>query len=388
MIKPRVLVVQPSVQPPGGGNGVCAWMLQALRDDYDVSLLTWKPVDLTSINAYFGTSLRDDDFKRLTISPWLRAAIDGLPVRAATLKASLLRRRVKSRAEGADLLISAHNEVDYGRPGVQYIHYPVRRVAALPIDLRWYHHHRLFAAYEWMWSLVSPFDDASMRSNLTLVNSAWTGQLVAAVHHIPVRVVHPPAPGSFPAVPWRERENGFLCIGRLSPEKRVEQVIEIVRQVRDTHPDAHLHIVGSDDHIEYARQVRRMAARAGSWVTVEGTLSMPAFERLVSSHRYFLHAMREEHFGMSVAQAVRAGCVPFVPEGGGQVEIVGDEPLLRYRSAEEAASAIVGVMANPELQQRLLARLASRAVHFGPERFMDDIRRAAAEMLARQRQTP
>ena len=26
----RVLLVQPSMQPPGGGNGVAAWVLQAL----------------------------------------------------------------------------------------------------------------------------------------------------------------------------------------------------------------------------------------------------------------------------------------------------------------------------------------------------------------------
>lgn len=30
MPRPRVLVVQPSLQPPGGGNSVAAWMLQAL----------------------------------------------------------------------------------------------------------------------------------------------------------------------------------------------------------------------------------------------------------------------------------------------------------------------------------------------------------------------
>ena len=30
----RVLLVQPSMQPPGGGNGVAAWVLQALLAEH------------------------------------------------------------------------------------------------------------------------------------------------------------------------------------------------------------------------------------------------------------------------------------------------------------------------------------------------------------------
>ena len=39
----RVLLVQPSMQPPGGGNGVAAWMLQALAREHHVTVLSWRP---------------------------------------------------------------------------------------------------------------------------------------------------------------------------------------------------------------------------------------------------------------------------------------------------------------------------------------------------------
>ena len=39
-----------------------------------------------------------------------------------------------------------------------------------------------------------------------------------------------------------------------------------------------------------------------------------------------LHGMREEHFGMAPAEMARAGVIVWVPNGGGQMEIVGDEP--------------------------------------------------------------
>lgn len=45
MNRKRVLIVQPSLQPPGGGNAVAAWVLEALRDDCEVSLLSWRHVE-------------------------------------------------------------------------------------------------------------------------------------------------------------------------------------------------------------------------------------------------------------------------------------------------------------------------------------------------------
>ena len=54
----RVLLVQPSVQPPGGSNGVAAWVLQALAPIHRVTVLSWQPVSIDPINRFFGTSLR------------------------------------------------------------------------------------------------------------------------------------------------------------------------------------------------------------------------------------------------------------------------------------------------------------------------------------------
>ena len=56
----RVLLVQPSMQPPGGGNGVAAWVLQALVPDHRVTVLSWRPVEVEPINRFFGTHLRPE----------------------------------------------------------------------------------------------------------------------------------------------------------------------------------------------------------------------------------------------------------------------------------------------------------------------------------------
>gem|GEM_PF-6600788 len=52
----RVLMVQPSLNPPGG-NGVAAWMIEALRPGHRVSLLAWEAPQLDLVNRFCGTSL-------------------------------------------------------------------------------------------------------------------------------------------------------------------------------------------------------------------------------------------------------------------------------------------------------------------------------------------
>ncbi|HUI25034.1 MAG TPA: hypothetical protein VL403_03030, partial [Candidatus Kryptonia bacterium] len=68
----RVLLVHPSLNPPGGGRAVGAWTLQALRDTYRVDVLTWEPVNLAAINRQYGTGLRASDFRFHGVSPALR----------------------------------------------------------------------------------------------------------------------------------------------------------------------------------------------------------------------------------------------------------------------------------------------------------------------------
>jgi hypothetical protein len=64
----RVLVAQPYLGTSGGGNVVAAWTLQALREEFQVTLATLGAVDCQGLNQYFGTSLADSDFK-IRIAP-------------------------------------------------------------------------------------------------------------------------------------------------------------------------------------------------------------------------------------------------------------------------------------------------------------------------------
>ncbi|MCI0453956.1 MAG: hypothetical protein L0Y68_03040, partial [Candidatus Dadabacteria bacterium] len=66
-----------------------------------------------------------------------------------------------------------------------------------------------------------------MKNNITLVNSDWTGNKIREFYGIEPTTVYPPVPGDFAEMPWEKKENGFVCVGRISPGKRFETVIEI-----------------------------------------------------------------------------------------------------------------------------------------------------------------
>jgi glycosyltransferase involved in cell wall biosynthesis len=222
-----------------------------------------------------------------------------------------------------------------------------------------------------------------MKQNLTLVNSDWTGRKVRERYGIETTTLYPPVPGDFPDVPWHERENGFVCIGRWAPEKKLESLVEILAAVRSTVSGIHLHIVGTaGTNRDYCQRVRRLAADNAGWVSLHENLPRAELVRLVSSQRYGIHGMPEEHFGIAVAEMVRAGCIVFVPDSGGQVEIVGGEDRLRYKDARDAVGKIVGVLSNPGEQAALGQHLAARKHLFGADQFMRRLREIVTTFAA------
>lgn len=61
--KKSILIIHYDLHIPDGVNAVVAWMLEALKKEYDITMLTWKPVDVAAYNRYLGTSLHPTDFK-------------------------------------------------------------------------------------------------------------------------------------------------------------------------------------------------------------------------------------------------------------------------------------------------------------------------------------
>jgi glycosyltransferase involved in cell wall biosynthesis len=377
----RLLFVQPSLQPPGGGNGVAAWMLQALKDEYEITVYTWWPVDVERINRFWGTSIRPDDFHATRVPTWLRRIVDAPPLPLAMLRTAVMINAVRRRSAEYDLAVTANNEADFGSVGVQYVHYPWNMFPRPAVDLRWYHFGFLLAPYYRLCVALSRFSADSMRRNITLVNSDWTGRQAWTRYQIASRTVYPPVRTVTSSLGWEARVPEFVAIGRIAPEKELERVIDVMTAVRAQVPAVRLHVVGTTDQMRYYRRIVRRIRAAGDWIQLHEDLSRSELDALIGRVRYGIHGMREEHFGMAPAEMVRAGCIVWVPDGGGQVEIVGDARLT-YGSIEEGVAKITRTLGDADEQARLRAHLATRASLFSTERFMQQVRAAVAEAAA------
>jgi len=283
------------------------------------------------------------------------------------------------------VLLGIFNETDFGRRGIQYVHYPTYLRPRPKVDLRWYHGGattlNLYYAFA---DRVADFSLDRLKANVTLVNSDWTGRKFRETYGGATRTIHPPAAGTFPDVPWENRLDRFVVLGRISPEKEIEKLVKIVEGVRALGHPVRLLLVGILEKRgagrRYGSRILALARDRRAWMEVRLGVDRAELETLVASSRWGLHGMEEEHYGMAVAEMVLAGCVPFVPNGGGPVEIVGDVAELRYASVQDAVAKIDAVRRDPQRLGRVRGALDAQKAHLGADRFMREMRDAIASM--------
>ena len=386
MKRPRVLVAQPYLGANGGGNVVAAWTLEALRGEFEVTLATLGAVDYASVNRNLGTSLQDRDFQVHVVPGRYSSLLGYIPTQGAQLEIALTTRwaRELDAREHFDAVMSTQNEMDFGRPGVQYVHYPWAYLPRPEIELRWFHRiPGILAGYRRFCGWLSQGTIEGSGCNLTLANSTFVARKVKEYYGTEPEVVYPPVPGHFPDIPWKERRLSAVAIGRMHPCKRWEMAVEVVDRVRERGIELGLTLINQPTDREYGRRIARMAERR-PWFRILTGLTREELAREVALHRYGIHTMEEEHFGIAVAEMVRAGCIPFVHDSGGPVEIVGGLRELRFQDAAEGAGRLAAVFGDAALTERLAAAMARQKQLFSAERFCESLRAVVRRLCGGQ----
>jgi glycosyltransferase involved in cell wall biosynthesis len=357
----RVLVVQRSLSPPGGGNAVAAWMIHALAGQHDVSTITAGDWSTAETNAFYGTAIPEGITKHVVPAPW--RWLSGLREdRLTRLRMCSVLRYARRLAAGHHLLITADNFAAFAKRGIQYVHFPAD---VQPRPARW---PPLVNAYFALCdSLVGArWTDAA--ANLTLANSRWTASGLERLGDVSKpTVLYPPVLDPGAGLPWSDREDTFLCIGRFHGSKRIETAMSIVAKVRATAmPRARLIVVGTAVDREYTTRMHRLAAGHGNWIEFREHLTRAALDRLMGGSRYGVQAMENEHFGMAAAEMTRAGCLVFGHDSGGTPEVLNGEAALLWHSEDDAVDKIVRLK-QPE---QIRARLQDHARQFSTEHFV------------------
>lgn len=373
-----VAVVHPDLSMKGGAEDVCLHAIEALQTDHRVTLLTLRRPDISALNEYFRTAV---DADRLSIRVARSgAALNGRSANSLVkLQAALLGRAARRHCDEFDLAVSTKNEFDLGEPSLQYVHSPqfVRGDPGLDSD------DPVQRAYDGVCRALAGVSAASLDGDRIrlLANSDWTAGVVKQTYGVDATTVYPPVDTDrFPERPWADREPGFLSVGRIGPSKNLLENADVLERVRERGHDVQFRVVGPTTDGEYCERVRARAA-ATEWMHFVGEVGYDRLAEMITANRYGLHGRPYEHFGIVVAEYVAGGAIPFVPDSGGQREIVGGAPELCYEGADQAVEKIDRVLSAPDLQRRLRADLEDACEAFTTERFQDRIRDLAGDAL-------
>jgi glycosyltransferase involved in cell wall biosynthesis len=373
----RIAVAHPHFDVRGGAEMVCLNVLAALQHDHDVVLFTAGDPDFSDLAQYYHIPIESVTVRD---SPPLCAAVRAVVgERFGLLTYTLLNRHLNQNEDDFDLVVSTYNEVATDRPSVLYIHHPLYDRSGLGHDPRSTGIARNI--YKALCERIAGISEDTIRSSTVLANSDWTGGVVNEIYGMRPRTVYPPVDTSeFSAPPLDEQEHGFVSIGRISPDKNILHNINIIEKLRERGHDIHLHLVGPTPRENYLETVKDRI-EGHSFVSLETDLNRPDLVEMIQTHRYGLHGKEHEHFGIVVAELIAGGALPFIPDSGGQREIVDDRDELRYRSTEEAVEKIDRVLSAPNLEADIRTELPDINERFGRERFQNEISEVVIQSL-------
>jgi len=383
----KIAIIHPHLVPRGGSEARALWMAEALKDDHSVTLVTMGKVNLAELNQYYGTKLQEHDIGLMEI-PIPRVFTN----RFDALRGYPLARYCKKISSEFEVMISSYGVMDFGRQGIQFIADVAfddvlrRKFDQKPSTLKSIVYQKSFFRdiYLEFGRILAGTSKDGWRNNVTIANSRWTAAIMRDYFSINAGVIYPPVRQQFPEVAWGKKEDGFVYVGRLVPEKRIHIVIEILSQVRKRGHDVHFHIVGPKGDEAYWDVLQNLCGQNKHWVSLDGPMAGEEKEQFIAAHKFGINGRINEAFGIAVAEMVKAGCIVWVPNGGGQTEIVRNRTLT-FDSTEDAICKMDRVLVDESLQRELLSHLSRQANRFGVDMFKSGIKVLFDEYLENHR---
>ncbi len=354
----KMVLVHPRLSIRGGGERVAIHSIMAgTKAGHEVSLIT-EEFDEAGFEDFYGCSGLFSKINRLyypafkpTLSP------RGLLYQRLIYNWFQIRRVASTKT--FDLVLSTQ-DIAYvptvRAPVVQYCHFP---------EYFWHLESQSSSPF---WKLYYQpatqfYRNRVRRVRTFLSNSEYTRGFVRSKWQRDAATIYPPCPietydGFSKSA---AREELVISVGRISPEKRFDLFLDLARMVHSVK----FVIIGTVQLPRYYEHLRDRAPGNVSFVISP----LRKVRDILGRAMAYVHCAENEHFGITIVEAMAAGCVPIVHDSGGPREIVNEDVGFRWRDLGTAANCISGLSHDDELRQRLSAAAAARAKRFSPEIF-------------------
>lgn len=372
----RVLVAHHLLVRVGGGERVSAVLIdELLRRGHEVAVATTCRADITNLFKRFFERSLPTPVRSYSLFPRFYP-IFGIYQRLA----SFIPVGTAIRSENPEIVFIDHEiykplrSVLKGRRLVHYVHFPWNpRLAdrnwelygmTLPEKYRHLPFNIYWKGYIELQRLVSVDENFA---DVICANSQFTAQVVKTVWGREAKVIYPPVSvNDFYFLPPSEKEDIVVHLGRISGEKRIEEVIAAIARCET---DIKLVVIGGLIPADrpYLMRLKKLVKDLGLEGRVEFHRNAPfnVVKDTLARAKILVSAMRFEHFGISICEGLASGCVPIVHRSGGPLEIINNgEYGFSYLTPKEAAQAIDKLMGDTALFSKMSRAAAERAKAF------------------------
>jgi len=156
---------------------------------------------------------------------------------------------------------------------------------------------------------------------------------------------------------------GIASFARFDAWKRHDLQVRMMQGL-----ESHLKMIGRAIKDIEVTHLEWLKAAARNDVNVQFCVNLPQTEvkRLLSSSKVFIHTADAEPFGITIVEAIAAGCIPIVRDDGGTREIVPFEEL-RFETIEEGREKMRRALKGE--YDHLLSKLKEHIRRFDQETF-------------------
>lgn len=386
-------ILSASLSALGGAEKVAVFLAVACRDS-GMATTIWaeRPVSAEQIEVRYAVDMDGIRIKTLPSSK----ALTTRGWRAAQLLVRDLRWARAMRRERPDLFINTQfrNVISgVGATNWNYVHFPhplrehgngALHRAAAEFILR-VRSATLLRGRPWAKSFDRFF-----------ANSRFTAENIRTMWGAECEVIYPPCEMAPELSTDASMNHSIVSIGRFQlpgtgvPHKNHRALIEAFELLSQADPDAgwKLQLVGglnesNPEEVHYFHDLQRQAQYLN--ISFHPNATHQELNTILANANIYWHAQgygtdpatsprEQEHFGITVVDAMSAGCTPLVYDSGGPKEIV--TPVSRallWSTLPELAQRTRNLGDDTNLWRRLLTDSKKRAEDFSDSRFLDEI---------------
>lgn len=319
----KIAILHDNLNLCGGAEKLALVTMNALRDSH-ITLVTSTKPDIDRIKM-----LTNEDVK---INDIIYAPLSFIPKTYRSVAVAL------TKLDGFDLVFNTNGDtIPFIHDDITYIHYP------LPLKLHandnaWEYNGILWDIYYAPVRIMHRLLAKRTDDNIILTNSNFTREKIREVLGRDSIVVYPPVDISMykQALMYKyestDIKDQILVISRFTPDKNLTLIPELAKILEARFVIIGTKAYGADDIIITIKKRAEELGVSDKIILIPNATNEIKFRELCRS-KVYLHLKKYEHFGISIVEALAAGCSVVTYNAGGPKEFVPDE--YRYNSIEE-----------------------------------------------------